>query len=256
VNIDENVLPTASASSSRFRFAAVRDRDRPRGRRTRARPGRNAIEGLWRHEHVARLLVGAEPEARDAASRKDSVDDERSPRAVGEDRHSLADADLERPCEVVRDRRVPRRRGQPGHAGRMRVAAEAACRTEVDADHLRARDGEDVPPGRGRGRVERREREDPVDRAPRDRLQHLEQLVLVGRPAGGDQFVHRPEVRAAHLPDRRVDRVADDGRAGDDRRAEQRAEHDQRRLARAADRIADREPPQDRTACEDDEEGQ
>ena len=57
-----------------------------------------------------------------------------------------------------------------------------------------------------------------------------------------------PSCSYAVAPDRRVEGVADDERAGHDRGAEQRAEDDEQRLARTARRVAQREPAQDRLA--------
>ena len=89
-----------------------------------------------------------------------------------------------------------------------------------------------------------------------ERPQHSEELRLFGGAPRGDELVDRAEVRAGDLADRRVHRVADDGRAGDDRGAEQRAEHDERRLARAPDRVPEREPAQHRSPHENQEERQ
>ena len=97
----------------------------------------------------------------------------------------------------------------------------------------------------------------PVDvSATRAARSTREELPLVVGPARGHELVDRSEVRAGDLPDRGVHRVADDDRARDDRRAEQRAEHDERRLARPADGVAEREPAQHRPADEDREERQ
>ena len=91
-------------------------------------------------------------------------------------------------------------------------------------------------------------RERPVDRAG----------AGAGRsgPRVEHELVDRAEVGAGDLADRGVHRVADDHRAGDDRRAEERAEDDERRLARAPEGIADGEATQHGAPREDPEERQ
>ena len=89
-----------------------------------------------------------------------------------------------------------------------------------------------------------------------ERPQRAQELLLVAAAARRHELVDRAEVRAGDLADRGVHRVADDQRARDDRRAEQRAEHDERRLARPPRRVAEREPAQDGPAHEDREERQ
>ena len=83
---------------------------------------------------------------------------------------------------------------------------------------------------------------------------HPEELRLFGGTPYRDELVDRAKVRAGDLPDGRVHRVADHCGPGDDRRAEHRAEHDESRLARPADRVSERESPQHRPAHEDRDE--
>jgi hypothetical protein len=58
----------------------------------------------------------------------------------------------------------------------------------------------------------------------------------------------------SHLANRRIHRVADNGGARDDRGAQKRPEHDEQRFARSSDRIAEREPAQNRSTSENEDE--
>ena len=236
--------------------AAVRDGDHPGRRLPRARRRRDPVEGAGCYEHVARLLLCSEPEARDATPRQDAVDHEDGAVAVGVDRDAAARADPERPPEVARDRAVPGWRRRAGDPGRRRVVPEAARGLEVETDELRPGRREDVRAGRGSRDVQRREGEEPVDVPPHDRLQRGQELPLVGGPTCGDQLVDRAEIGAADLANRGVHGVPDDRRAGDDRGAEQRAEHDERGLPGAPDGVAHREPAQHGPSCQDQDERQ
>ena len=146
---------------------------------------------------------------------------ERDLRAVGVHRHPAAGLEPEGPGKIARDGGVTDARSRPSDAGRVRIAAETARLLEVDADHLRARRGEHArrrsrwrPPRSWRSRACRRRR---GARA----AQGFEQQPLLAGATHGGELVDRAEVRVGHLPDRRVHRVADHSRAGDDRSAEQ-----------------------------------
>jgi hypothetical protein len=93
-----------------------------------------------------------------------------------------------------------------------------------------------------RARSQRRDcREDTVDRAAPQRGQALDDGPAIGGREGNDDLVYRTELRVGLAAERRVERVANDQRPGEDRRAQERPEEHEHCLTFAPARVTKRQ---------------
>ena len=144
----------------------------------------------------------------------------------------------------------------PADAGGSRIAAEDASGLEVDCDNLGVRDAPECFRAAGRGRgVECCELQDAVDLRSRQRAKPAGERAPFRGILRKDELIDRPEMLPRPLADRRVHRVTDHCGARDDRRAQQRTEHDEQGFARSPHGVAHGEATQDRPSGEDEQEG-
>ena len=117
----------------------VRDGDVPLGGRAAAGRGFDPIERRLGDKDIARILLVAEPEARDTAPRENAVDDQRRPLAIRVDGDRVACGDRQRPRKIDGDRCVPARGCRTEHPRCLCVETEPAGGSEIDTNYLGAR---------------------------------------------------------------------------------------------------------------------
>jgi hypothetical protein len=219
------------------------ERDDPR--LTRRRLGRDVQQPLGEERVVVRGR--AEAGAGEAALGQDPIDAQRLRGSVQEEGHLVAG----RHSEAVRQRLVEHDRAGcgagSGEAGVTTVAPELGGLGEVDVpgEHAWLRGLPGVGDGDGCGLVDPGG-EHAVDVGVAREVREPDGRSLGDGGVGGeDPLVDRTERPVGVLADGVVQRVADDERADDDRRAEHGAGDDERRLGLAPRHLPDGETPGD-----------
>ena len=186
------------------------------------------------------------PVAGDTQSGQHTHDPQRRADAVREGVDTVTDADVELRGQITADRGLTRLQLGTGDPGRVLIATEATRGGEVRLEQLSGRRGAARSRRGCKRRARERQRQHAVDVGVREAREPRPQRGAVGEAADRDDLVDRAELFERAAPYRRGERVADDERSGHDRGSQQRSEHDEDRLARAAGNVAERESTEHR----------